>query len=147
MSKVQIRITSKRDGFRRAGRSHSRTPTIYEANAFTKEELEVLRAEPMLTVEGIVAEEKEQSPPPPPENTGANGDASTDASNDGENGKEVPDIVTAILGLDKADKKLWTASGAPHVRAIEAAIGRQITADERDAAWEAIPEGDRPKQE
>lgn len=161
MSKVQIRITSKRDGFRRAGRSHSRTPTIHEADAFTMEELEVLRAEPMLTVEGIVAEEKEQSPPPPPgpENNGKGADTNTDATSDGdegngdnagsgssndgeqgENGVELSDIVMVILGLDKANPKLWTGDGSPQVRAIEAVLGRQITAGERDAAWVEVRE-------
>jgi len=48
-----IRITSKRDGFRRCGIAHSQTPTEYKDDQFTKEQLDALKAEPMLTVTEI----------------------------------------------------------------------------------------------
>lgn len=48
-----IRITSQREGFRRAGRPHSTTPTEYPDDAFTPEQLDALTAEPMLLVEFI----------------------------------------------------------------------------------------------
>ncbi|MDI3547893.1 MAG: hypothetical protein PWR10_1545 [Halanaerobiales bacterium] len=58
-----IRITSKKEGFRRCGISHSTKPTLYPNNKFTKEELETLKAEPMLVVEeDIPASEKNQDP-------------------------------------------------------------------------------------
>lgn len=46
-----IIITSKREGFRRAGIAHAATPTEYPDDAFTAEQLAALQAEPMLSVE------------------------------------------------------------------------------------------------
>lgn len=48
-----IRITSKQDGFRRAGLAHPARPVDHPDKAFTKEQLAALEAEPMLTVEKI----------------------------------------------------------------------------------------------
>lgn len=48
-----LRITARRDGFRRAGISHPRQPTEYQAERFTPAEVENLLAEPSLTVELI----------------------------------------------------------------------------------------------
>lgn len=45
-----ITITSKKAGFRRCGIAHSDLATSYEDDAFTPEQLEILQAEPMLTV-------------------------------------------------------------------------------------------------
>jgi hypothetical protein len=52
-----IIITSKKDGFRRCGRAHAARPTEYSDNAFTKKELAILQAEPMLVV--VATEDKE----------------------------------------------------------------------------------------
>lgn len=49
---AMIRITAKKDGFRRAGMAHAGTRE-YHDGAFTAEVLAVLRAEPMLVVEEI----------------------------------------------------------------------------------------------
>jgi hypothetical protein len=46
-----IRITSQRDGFRRAGMAHSAKPATYPDDYFTGEQLAQLQGEPMLTVE------------------------------------------------------------------------------------------------
>jgi hypothetical protein len=51
---MPVKITSKKDGFRRAGRAHSGTVT-HPDGTFTKKELESLKAEAMLEVE-IIAE-------------------------------------------------------------------------------------------
>lgn len=48
-----IRITSKREGFRRCGIAHSKTPKEYPDDKFTKEQLAALKAEPMLMVEEV----------------------------------------------------------------------------------------------
>lgn len=56
-----IRITSKRDGFRRAGRPHSGT-VEYPDTAFTAEEVATLKAEPMLVVEVIPSTKGKTSP-------------------------------------------------------------------------------------
>ncbi|MFW5490427.1 MAG: HI1506-related protein [Desulfovibrio sp.] len=47
---MPIRITSKRDGFRRCGVAHTEKPTDYPDDRFTAGELAVLKAEPMLVV-------------------------------------------------------------------------------------------------
>jgi hypothetical protein len=46
-----LRITAKRDGFRRAGIAHPGTATEHEASNFTDDQIEQLKTEPMLVVE------------------------------------------------------------------------------------------------
>jgi hypothetical protein len=46
-----IRIRSKRAGFRRCGIAHSDQWTEHPDEKFTKKQLEILQAEPMLQVE------------------------------------------------------------------------------------------------
>ena len=48
-----IRIRSKKEGFRRCKIAHSESPKDYPDDKFTKEQLKVLRAEPMLFVEEV----------------------------------------------------------------------------------------------
>lgn len=60
-----IRITSKREGFRRCGIAHPKTAVDYPDDRFSEEELAKLKAEPMLLVEKIkdpVAPEEAQKP-------------------------------------------------------------------------------------
>lgn len=45
-----ITITSKKAGFRRCGIAHPDLASSYEDDSFTPEQLEILQAEPMLTV-------------------------------------------------------------------------------------------------
>ena len=47
------------------------------------------------------------------------------------------EIVTAISRLEAGNIDHWTKSGKPEVRALEAALGYDISAAERDAAWAA----------
>lgn len=51
-----IKIISKQHGFRRCGVAHPAAETVYPDNRFTKLELAILKAEPMLTV-AVVAED------------------------------------------------------------------------------------------
>lgn len=46
-----VRITSRLEGFRRAGMRHSKTPTDHPLGTFTDEQLAILETEPNLTVE------------------------------------------------------------------------------------------------
>ena len=46
-----LKITSKKDGFRRCGIEHPAVPTLHEDDAFTDEQIEILMNEPMLIVE------------------------------------------------------------------------------------------------
>lgn len=48
-----IRIISKRHNFRRAGIPHPKGPAEYPDDRFSDEELRILKAEPMLTVEEL----------------------------------------------------------------------------------------------
>jgi hypothetical protein len=48
-----IRIKSRQDGFRRCGVAHAEALTEHADDAFTAEQLAVLKAEPMLLVEVI----------------------------------------------------------------------------------------------
>ena len=61
-----IIITSKKINFRRCGVAHPKEPTEYPNDRFSKKELEILDAEPMLTVEHI---DDEIKTPPPKEMT------------------------------------------------------------------------------
>lgn len=45
-----ITISSKRDNFRRCGVAHSKAPKDYEDGFFSKDDLAILKADPMLTV-------------------------------------------------------------------------------------------------
>lgn len=47
---ARLQVTSRRPGFRRAGRAWSTSPTIVSADEFTPEQIEQLMAEPVLTV-------------------------------------------------------------------------------------------------
>jgi len=51
-----IRITSKKDGFRRCGVSHPAVETAYPDGRFTPAELAILKAEPLLLVEETAEE-------------------------------------------------------------------------------------------
>lgn len=48
-----LRITSAREGFRRAGWKWSSQPTTVPLTEFTAEQIAMLKAEPMLTVEEV----------------------------------------------------------------------------------------------
>jgi hypothetical protein len=48
-----IRITAKKDGFRRAGMVHPTTATDYPAKEITAEQLKILMAEPLLVVQEL----------------------------------------------------------------------------------------------
>lgn len=53
---MAILIISKKEGFRRAGIKHSETPSVYEDDFFTPEQLDQLKSEPMLIVQHIDGE-------------------------------------------------------------------------------------------
>lgn len=75
---VMIRITAKKDGFRRAGISHAGTRD-YPDGRFTPEELAALKAEPMLVVEEITVPKKEKAPAKEPEHSTLSGKKKTEA--------------------------------------------------------------------
>lgn len=48
-----LRITARREGFRRGGIAHPVAPTPRRSSEFSAEDLELIRAEPMLLVEEL----------------------------------------------------------------------------------------------
>ena len=46
-----IKIVSHKEGFRRAGIAHTLEPVLWPNDYFTKEQLDALKAEPMLIVD------------------------------------------------------------------------------------------------
>jgi hypothetical protein len=50
---LPIRITSKRNGFRRCGIEHPDKPVTYPDKKFSPEQLKMLKEEPMLIVEEV----------------------------------------------------------------------------------------------
>ncbi len=92
-----ITITSKTEGFRRLGVAHSQTPTTYDSDRFTAEELEVLQKEPMLVV--VVTPEKAPEEP---------------KSSKGKAGKEKPPAACASEEKKhEASQPAETESGDP----------------------------------
>ncbi len=77
-----IRITSKQEGFRRAGMAHTVSPREYPNDKFSPDQLKALKAEPMLLVAEI--------PDQPAGNDG--GDDLNKMTN--------PQLIEAILELD-----------------------------------------------
>ena len=65
-----IRITSKKDGFRRAGMAH-RGVREYPDKTFDAEQMAALEAEPMLVVEVLKGKGKAENPAAAPDGDGA----------------------------------------------------------------------------
>lgn len=57
-----VRITAKRDGFRRCGVAHPAQPTEHPDDAFAPEQLAVLQAEPGLVVEIVASKPVKNAP-------------------------------------------------------------------------------------
>lgn len=76
----------------------------------------------------------EEAAPAPPEDAAP----SDEAAPEEEACCADPELVAAILGLDPDDAALWTSDGRPQVSALATAVGRTVTAVERDAAWAAV---------
>lgn len=53
-----LRITARRDGFRRAGIAHPASAVEHPLDTLTTAQIAALRAEPMLIVEDIAAEDE-----------------------------------------------------------------------------------------
>lgn len=105
-----IRITSRKDGFRRCGIAHTKEPVEYPDDRFSEEGLEILKAEPMLIVD--TAEVTKPSEP-----------------------TEEKLIKAAKEAIDAGKT---TNDGKPTVDAMTAILGHPITSQDRDAAWEKI---------
>jgi len=110
-----IKITSKRHNFRRCGAAHPKGPVEYPDDRFSKDEIKVLKAEPMLTIEiveekGLVASTEEE-------------------------------LISAAREVIDAGEV--TNDGKPKVDAMMAILGCPLTSQDRDAAWEKIQAEDK----
>lgn len=114
-----ISITSRQDGFRRAGMAHPLGETKYPDDSFTDEQLETLEEEPMLVVKRpidlilgphsksrVIAMDKALA------------------------------MAIACLDPDRSNKADWTRSGMPQVKAMSDIMGEDISAAMRDTAME-----------
>jgi hypothetical protein len=138
-----IRILSDREPYIRAGHHHRRKAD-YPDDHFTAEELEIFRADPLLTVVNLGAADDARVPggaqPPevvvPPAPVAA--DAPVPASTDG----TPPTLAEVINTMDRDDPQRtnqdwWTKAGKPEVAFLESVLDADVSAAERDAAWAA----------
>jgi len=120
-----IEITARSDGFRRAGMAHSSTTKKYPDDFFTPEQLVQLKAEPMLVVVEVEDEPEEELQ------------------------MEEQEPVSEEIALDPEAQLIAAAmkavaegniinGGAPAVDAMAEILGREVSASDRDLAWEAI---------
>ena len=151
-----VRIAATRPGLWRCGRQHNTTPAVHPPGTFSREEIERLVAEPLLVVD------VDPQPVQPDEGPAGILEQALDAMRRASSGEireffrrmsEDRDIraridsevdrqsrlTVAISGLEHGNSDHWTDTGKPRVDALEAATGLQdVTAAERDAAWEEL---------
>ena len=148
-----VTVTARRDGFHRCGVPHPASPVEYPAGHWSEEQLERLRAEPMLAV----ADTADGPAADVPADVLDRALAALRAAPAGEVEEFLKHLsedlkirteigaaagrrsrlVAAAAGLDPDNPDHFTRSGKPGVRALEAASGlTAVSAAERDAAWE-----------
>lgn len=118
---MSIQIISKRNGFRRCGIAHSTKAAIYPDDRFTKEELEILRAEPMLIVTETEGGSEEKAKP---------------------NAKETIALVEAVGSLEELSK-LSEGEERKTVQEAIAKRGEELTA----SAEKTSPTKEEKKEE
>ena len=157
-----VTITARTGSRWRCGVEHGPTPIAYEAGRWSEEELEQLRADPMLVVvdgdgrrpalDGVTA----------PETIGEALDMALEALRNAEPDEvrrflgrlaEDPEIrakaessldrhtalADAIDDLEEGNEAHWTKAGKPECKALEEATGlKDVSAAERDAVWEDV---------
>ncbi|WP_292950172.1 MULTISPECIES: HI1506-related protein [unclassified Neptuniibacter] len=110
-------ISSVLSGYRRGGVELEQGPNPFEADHFTKEQLQQLNEDPRLTLlEGENADTEDST---------AHGTVDSD---------RLAELVEHIKGLDTADTSLWKEDQTPKA----AAYPKGTTAEEREAAWDAF---------
>lgn len=164
MTTPAVTIAARADSRWRCGVEHTSTPRPWPAGSWTPEQLELLVADPMLTVvetDAVPAADDTGGQPTTPTVQAALDTALkalrnatpdevrqfvTAMAEDGDirasrHGETVPEDVIAaaiavlVLGRDDGS---WMKDGRPQVKAVEAAVGFDITAAQRDAGWETL---------
>ncbi|MCF8491363.1 MAG: hypothetical protein K9H18_19530 [Rhodospirillum sp.] len=108
-----VRIISRKDGFRRGGMAHF-GKAEHPVDTFTEAQLDALLAEAGKPGGTLFVEVVEKDDRPP------------------------DDLIAAIGKLDRANPAHFTKGGKPETKALEDVVERQVTATERDAAWDAF---------
>ncbi len=111
---MPVVIRSTTEGFRRCGEAHSKNPVTWPDDHFSEDELEILMAEPKLSVTITPAETV-------PEN-------------------EKPELDPSIIAAARKaiENEDTITSGAPDIKAMEAILKGDVTKDQRDQAFEII---------
>ncbi|MCP3942484.1 MAG: hypothetical protein GY710_13490 [Desulfobacteraceae bacterium] len=138
-----IKIRSSQEGFRRCGEFHSKNFVTWPGERFNEKELELLLAEPKLSV--IITQGVNQSPTKENviEKTSNNSlpESEKSASVDKDSvSSQPPDMAQEILEAARraiADGNT-IKSGAPDIKAMEQILDRNVDAAERDQAWDLI---------
>lgn len=110
--------------FRRAGMEFSQKETVLKAENLSEAQVKDLMSEPNLVV--VVSEQEALS------------GAESECRQPGSEAAKIASLVDLIANLDPEDKSMWTGSGLPQSKALEALHGGSVSATERDAAWEAF---------
>ncbi len=77
--------------------------------------------------DAVVAAKAEQTPVPPTDEAPASPAGAAPVTQD--------EIIAAIAQLNPNQEGHFTKSGVPQVAAIESILGRDISSEQRDAAW------------
>ncbi len=134
-----IEITARRDGFRRCGMAHSSKPTVHDIDAFSAEELEILRNEPQLIVREVDGEEKSKETISKPTVKVKPSDVPPMAIKPENTEELLAAIVEAFDGLDK--EKDFTKAGTPRVDSVAAKLGYDVSGEEVATAFEQYSKG------
>jgi|GEM_PF-1696955 len=121
-----IVIVSAQAGFRRAGIAHTAEPAEYPDDFFTKEQLEALKQEPLLTVSHETKPICSLPADPFAEVTALD---------------KAFGCAIGCLDEDKSNVKDWTKSGVPQVTVLTEIMGEDISAAMRDVGWKMAQEG------
>ncbi|MCG8635441.1 MAG: HI1506-related protein [Desulfobacterales bacterium] len=117
---MTVLIQSSKEGFRRCGVAHSKSPTKYEDGDFTEDQLIILMDEPKLSVKIIPDKSvRDDSLPEEPEK-----------------GELDPSVLSAARKAIEAGDII--SSGAPDIKAMEAILGSDVTKEQRDQAFDTI---------
>lgn len=112
-----IIITALIEGYRRAGVAHSIKPVTHPADAFSETQIEILEADPRISV------------------AFSDVDAETTLADDPPSANEWAAVGRAIRELGPDD---YTNGGKPEVDAINDALGedaKRVSAKDRDRIW------------
>ena len=116
---MKIRTKAYQEGFRRAGVAHPKEWKEWPADRFNGDQIQLLRNEPMVMVE-IITEES---------------DATVATQAVAMLADLPPDDQRVAAALQAMAQGNVIGSGKPSVEAMEATLGRSVSAEERDEAW------------